>query len=65
MSKYLIYSREHNRWWKAGGWGYTVHMKEAGQFTYEEAKKICDNGNRFIKHYELEGPNEFMVEIAD
>lgn len=27
---YLIWSYEHNAWWKPNRWGYTTNIKEAG-----------------------------------
>jgi hypothetical protein len=46
MSHYLIWSIEHCAWWKPGKWGYTTATHAAGRFTYEEAKRICDEANR-------------------
>lgn len=30
---YLLWSNKHDAWWKAGGWGYTPDITEAGRFT--------------------------------
>jgi hypothetical protein len=34
---YLLWSNKHNAWWKAGGWGYTNELQNAGGFTRSEA----------------------------
>ena len=39
--KYLIWSNEHNAWWKAGGWGYTPSLTHAGRYEKEAAIEIC------------------------
>lgn len=33
---YLIWSWQHRSWWKAGGWGYTPNVAEAGRFDRDE-----------------------------
>lgn len=59
MSKlYLIWSIEHDAWWKPASRGYTKKRSEAGQYTYEEAKKIVKNANIGLKDI----PNEAMIE---
>jgi hypothetical protein len=45
--KYLIWSNEHRAWWKANRHGYTTATHKAGQFSYEEAKQICEDANRY------------------
>lgn len=30
-------------WWRYGGAGYTADLREAGQFSYAQAKEICDS----------------------
>ena len=34
---WLIYSREHNAWWRPKAAGYTSHIENAGRYTYDEA----------------------------
>jgi hypothetical protein len=44
---YLIWSFEHDGWWKRGS-GYTTgrqDFEEAGRFTEAEAKEICRKAN--------------------
>jgi len=38
---YLVWSNEHDGWWKAGGWGYSAALKSAGHYTRDEALDIC------------------------
>ena len=38
---YLVWSNEHDAWWKAGGWGYASGLRSAGHFTREQALDIC------------------------
>jgi len=38
--KYLIYSREHNAWWRDNRAGYTFEEEEAGRYSLKEAKAI-------------------------
>lgn len=42
---YFIWSIEHNGWWKPNKNGYTIEFNKAGQYTKEEAYKICANAN--------------------
>jgi hypothetical protein len=56
--RYLIWSNEHRGWWKPNHHGYTTRADKAGQFSFEEAKQICDNANRYTRL----GQNEIMVE---
>jgi ABC-type transport system substrate-binding protein len=49
-NKYLIESMEHTPddtkvWWKPNHRGYTDDIREAGRYSYEEAKKIVDGAN--------------------
>ena len=38
---YLIWSNEHEAWWKGGGWGYSGGLRGASHFTREQAIDIC------------------------
>jgi len=42
---YLIWSFEHNAWWKSGGRGYTTRLLEAGMYNERHAIDICNNAN--------------------
>ena len=63
--KYLIWSNEHRGWWKQNRHGYTTRTDKAGQFSFEQAKQICENANRYdqpISKRPSTGLNEVMVE---
>lgn len=38
---YLVWSNEHQGWWKPGGYGYAPGLRHAGHFTREQAIQIC------------------------
>lgn len=38
---FLIWSHEHNGWWKPGGWGYTDRIYQAGRYHEAVASEIC------------------------
>lgn len=60
-TKFVIYSREHNAWWRAGGAGYTRFPAEAGLYTLEEAFRIVNDANEFLDPEA--GPNEFAYPV--
>jgi hypothetical protein len=65
--RYLIWSMEHRGWWKGNRHGYTTRTDKAGQFSFEEAKAICENANRYDQPLSKQpkpwlGVNEIMVE---
>lgn len=39
--KYLIWSNEHSKWWRADGAGYTETLEEAGRYEEHTARKIA------------------------
>jgi hypothetical protein len=39
MTDYLIWSHQHNAWWRDGGYGYTTRLTDAGRFTRTQAEK--------------------------
>lgn len=45
----LIWSFEHDAWWKPGRCGYTTNVAEAGHYAEIEAKEIVDSANRYSK----------------
>lgn len=53
---WLVYSREHNLWWRPNASGYTHHMSEAGRYSQADATKHCLSRSRGD-----DGPPEFMV----
>lgn len=60
-AKWLVYSREHNLWWRAERCGYTVDRAKAGRYTQEEAESICKTVSRRVLDDIDEGPSEFAV----
>lgn len=55
--KYLIWSNEHNAWWRAGRAGYTNDKKSAGRYSGEEAAQIIANANIAL------APNQIQDEV--
>lgn len=43
--QYLIWSYEHDRWWRPGGHGYTTELAEAGRYSRAEAARIVAHAN--------------------
>lgn len=37
--RFLIWSFDHNQWWRPNGRGYTCNQSEAGRYTLEDLKK--------------------------
>lgn len=60
---YLVWSNEHDGWWKSGGWGYATGLADAGLFTREEALLICRNALPTAGH--LGRISEIPVRLAD
>lgn len=66
----LIWSNEHQGWWRPQQCGYTSHKDLAGEYTLKEAVEICKNASAHIKwsHYPNEKtpvPNETIFPIYD
>lgn len=40
---WLVWSNEHNAWWRPNARGYTLETTEAGRYTFDEARDICIN----------------------
>lgn len=67
-SLYIIWSNEHNGWWRPARCGYTSHRSLAGEYTLEEATKIVQDANKYIKweHMhddEIPVPNEAIIPL--
>jgi hypothetical protein len=41
MDDYVVWSNEHQCWWRSNQCGYTRHLDQAGRYEREEALKIC------------------------
>lgn len=59
---YLIWSREHNSWWRPNRRGYTTNIKSAGHYSFTEALEICFGANYFVNDHQP--PNETIVPIV-
>jgi hypothetical protein len=57
---YLIWSIEHEAWWKPNKCGYTFDRDEAGRYPFDEAKKIVGTANQYRGD---KAPNEAMVPV--
>lgn len=55
---YLIWSYEHDAWWKPGRWGYTRVLGDAGQYAGVEAQQIVADAN-------IVRVNECLVPLED
>ena len=58
--KWLIWSNEHQAWWREGQRGYAIDVAEAGRYEQKEALKILKNANEGIQMDER-APNEILV----
>lgn len=62
----LIWSIEHNAWWRANSHGYTRDLADAGVYLYSEALQILQGANIAMHHgHRMHGPNEAIVPITD
>jgi len=43
--KWLIWSHEHQAWWRSDRNGYTDLREQAGEYSLKEAMQICENSN--------------------
>lgn len=55
----LIWSNEHNAWWKPRSRGYTCDRRDAGVYTAKEAWEICQGANVGLSP--TQKPNECIV----
>lgn len=59
---WLIWSHEHDAWWKPARWGYTDRMSQAGQYAEDEARQICENA-AYRWHRGAGGPKALPPEV--
>ena len=52
-NKWLIWSFEHDGWWRANSQGYTKQQDLAGQYEFEEAYGICQRANLMLARGEF------------
>ena len=43
--RFVIWSFEHDAWWRPGGYGYTPELAEAGRYTWADAQFIVRQAN--------------------
>ena len=48
MTKVLIWSNEHDGWWRPMRCGYTSFKELAGWYDLDEAIEICKDANKYI-----------------
>ena len=46
---YVIWSFEHDAWWRPGRMGYTKQLAHAGHYSQTEAEQIAADANRYAK----------------
>jgi len=56
---WLIWSYQHNAWWRPGRMGYTHDPNKVGRYTVTEALAICNEANRYSRQI-----NETMVHVS-
>lgn len=61
MTAYVIWSFEHDAWWRPSRWGYTRELAEAGDYTLDEAARIVRAAN-VISLNEQAMPREVAAE---
>ena len=59
MREWLIWSIEHNAWWRPDRRGYTPDRTSAGRYTMKEALEIVSSANRYVNYDSP--PNEAMI----
>lgn len=66
MAEWLIWSREHQGWWRAGHAGYTRATDEAGLYTLTEARAIMEKANILLaRAHDCGGlPEESIIHAA-
>lgn len=64
-NRYLIWSFEHDAWWRPASIGYTKNRTEAGEYSFKEAMKIVLGANiHFSSQDPDKMPNEAMVPLS-
>jgi hypothetical protein len=58
--EWLVWSTEHQGFWRHGAFGYTQEPDKAARYTEAEAKKICADANRYSDRIE-----ECIIKIGE
>jgi hypothetical protein len=45
LADYVIWSYEHDAWWRPHQWGYTPNLAEAGHYNANHAERIVTHAN--------------------
>lgn len=62
MINFLVWSTEHQAFWRAHQCGYTSDVKHAGRYTFEQAKYICKQSSVGFDSFGIRNnPDELMV----
>ena len=59
---FIVWSNEHQQWWRSGHAGYTSNPLAAGIYSREEAERICIDAGFSSRSM---APNEIMVPADD
>ena len=60
---WVIWSFEHEGWWKPNGNGYTQDFTEAGKYTFDQADEIIIHANSHGQRNEAMLPYSFAKEM--
>jgi hypothetical protein len=60
---YLVWSNEHQGWWRHGSSGYTRGLRNAGRYTRDAALQICREAIPTAAHIGL--ISEIPVRLSD
>ena len=55
--KRLVWSVEHNGWWRSNRNGYSYERNDAGKYSFDEAAQIVKEANILC----IDSPNETMI----
>jgi len=60
VDNWLIWSIEHEAWWDADREGYVSKRRDAGRYSFAEARKLVRNAN-----FGQDTPSEAMIAEED
>lgn len=62
--EFLIWSMEHDAWWRPGHMGYTRNVAEAGHYSDQESRDILKRANYPRRCNEARIPVECVADIV-